>query len=162
MAKNREIWKDVVGYEGAYKVSNLGNVKSFKYNQKKLSSLSNVNGYLRVVLTINKKSTNISAHRLVALAFIPNIENKPVVNHLNGIRNDNRVENLEWCTQRDNIIHAIKTGLNKMGKVANLTKKQEQEIRKLNKTHFKNEIAEIYNISIYKVNKIIGNKILNK
>lgn len=111
----QEIWKDVIGYEGLYKVSNLGNVISINYNGTKKSKLLayhlNYKGYARVHLTKNKQDKYMSVHRLVAEAFIPNIKKYPQVNHKNGIKVDNRVDNLEWCTNEYNFQHALNTGL---------------------------------------------------
>jgi hypothetical protein len=113
-----EIYKDVVGYEGIYQVSNLGNVKSLhkkSLNGFVLKPLKS-HGYCRVGLFDNKHKY-FMIHRLVALAFIPNPNHYPFINHINGIKNDNRVENLEWVTHSQNILHAFKTGLksNKKG-----------------------------------------------
>jgi hypothetical protein len=107
-----EIWKDIVGYEGLYQVSNLGNIKSVNKN-KILSPKHNHDGYLRIQLWRKQHVIFVGIHRLVSEAFIENPDNKPFVNHINGIKNDNRLENLEWCTQRENINHAWKNGLSK-------------------------------------------------
>ena len=114
----KEIWKDIKGYEEMYQISNLGNVKSLTRNTKNkykqehfLKLFISKNGYKRVELRKYKKGKKYCVHRLVALAFIPNPLNKPQVNHINGIKTDNRVENLEWATNSENIKHAIKTGL---------------------------------------------------
>jgi hypothetical protein len=109
-----EIYKDVVGYEGIYQVSNLGNVKRFyKKNQNGIiiKPINNGRGYYRVGLYKNKKPKYCYIHRLIAECFINNINNYKTVNHINGIKNDNRLENLEWCSYADNNIHALQTGL---------------------------------------------------
>ena len=105
---NEEIWKDIKGYEGLYKVSNLGNIKSlpksrgFIIQKEKLIALENSNGYLRCRLHNNKKSKKFFVHILVANAFIENKFNKPQIDHINRNRSDNRVENLRWCTGKEN------------------------------------------------------------
>lgn len=117
----KEIWKDIKDYENFYQVSNLGNVRSLdrvlnnrfgKYIKKgTLMTVNNSNRYPMVLLFINWKFKCVKIHRLVAEAFIPNPNNKPEVNHINGIRTDNRVENLEWVTRCENMQHAKKNGL---------------------------------------------------
>lgn len=103
-----EIWKDVKGYEGEYLVSNMGRVKSIKKKFGKfehetiLKPATVWTGYQRINLVKDKKSKSIFVHRVVAEAFLDNPENKPIINHINGDRTDNRVENLEWCTQKEN------------------------------------------------------------
>ena len=114
-----EIWKDVVGYEGFYQVSNLGNVKrvgSFRgvnkayLNNYYLKPKDNGKGYYRIKLTVNNKSKRVMLHRIIAEAFISNPNNYPYINHINAIRKDNRLENLEWCTQGQNCLHSVKMG----------------------------------------------------
>jgi len=106
-----ENWKNVVGYEGLYEVSDLGRVKnSLGKIMKCFYKDKAIDNYLRIGLNKNGASKKYTVHRLVALAFIPNTENKPLINHKNGIKNDNRISNLEWCTSSENRIHSIKMG----------------------------------------------------
>ena len=113
-----EVWKDIKGYEGYYQVSNLGEVRAIghKWQRKGVHKIklheNNGYGYLMADLHKNNKSKSIAVHRLVAQAFIPNPENKQQVNHKNGDKTDNRVENLEWATAKENIRHAFDNGLN--------------------------------------------------
>jgi len=106
---NIETWKILSEFAGKYEVSNFGNVR-FCTN-KKLLKKSFRGGYVRVWLIEGNFKKQLSIHRLVAKLFIENFYNKPQVNHINGIKDDNRVDNLEWCTNRENVLHAIKTGL---------------------------------------------------
>lgn len=105
-----EMWKNIDGYNGIYQVSNLGNVRSLNYNKtgvaKELSPSIKKSGYKMVTLQTGATVKYHLLHRLVAKAFVPNPENKPVVNHKNGKKYDNRAENLEWVTNRENQLHA--------------------------------------------------------
>lgn len=108
----KEIWKEVPGYDGKYEVSNLGRVKSFNshpYTGPKIMVNSVMrNGYARVELSKNKSSKTFLVHRLIATVFIPNPDNKRTVNHINGNKLDNRVENLEWATDKENRNHYLR------------------------------------------------------
>lgn len=122
-----EVWKDIEGYEELYQISNLGRTKSLgrtiertgpkgnkfyrTYPEKILICHKDLKGYYRTNLALNGRNTTVKIHRLVAQAFIPNPENKPQVNHINGNKKDNRVENLEWTTNNENMKHAYNTGL---------------------------------------------------
>lgn len=119
MEHQSEIWKPIRGYEGSYEVSNLGNVRSLdrKYrgsNQfgssfiftkkgKLLKPKKRKDGYLSVALCNKQKAKHISIHRLVALTFLSNPNNYPVINHKDEDKTNNNVNNLEWCTQSYNI-----------------------------------------------------------
>lgn len=112
-----EIWKDVVGYEGYYRVSNLGRVKSVPrktvtniVRDKILSDFDNGHGYRYITFSIKQKRKNYYIHRLVANAFISNIENKPSINHIDSNRSNNNVSNLEWVTVKENVAHCKENG----------------------------------------------------
>lgn len=100
MSEEVEVWKDVLGYEGLYEVSNFGNIRNNR--GKILSYKPGNNGYVRVILRKNGTEGRLSIHRLVAQAFIENPENKPEVDHINRIKNDNRVINLRWAYSHEN------------------------------------------------------------
>lgn len=107
-----EIWKDIKGYEGLYKVSNFGRIKSFYHNKEKILILgSNSSGYAIVGLWKNGTEKFYSVHRIVAIHFIPNCQNKFEVNHIDGNKKNNNVENLEWVSKSENMKHAVNTGL---------------------------------------------------
>ena len=111
----QEIWKDIKGYVGLYQVSNLGRFKSlprntknqYKYKERILKLSEDKDGYLLV--NLNRKT--FRSHVIVAQTFIKNDDNKPQINHIDGNKKNNNVDNLEWVTNRENIIHAYKNGL---------------------------------------------------
>lgn len=109
-----EQWKDIEGYEGLYQVSNLGNVKSlnrtsikegrdYRVKEKILKTFLCSSGYPTVVLSNNGKKETLMVHRLVALHFIPNPHKYEQINHKDENKNNNNVDNLEWCTQDYNL-----------------------------------------------------------
>jgi hypothetical protein len=121
--QEKEVWIDIVGYEGIYQVSSFGSVKcpyrewlGYKGNKRVISNLilkssDNGRGYLIVGLRKNNHQRMEKVHRLVAEAFILNPLNKKEVNHINGVKTDNHVNNLEWITRSENQKHAVKNGL---------------------------------------------------
>ncbi|MDT3429186.1 hypothetical protein J2Z22_004786 [Paenibacillus forsythiae] len=112
-----EEWLPVVGYEGLYEVSNLGRVKrlsnSATRKEKMLKPQIQRDGYQRVTLYKKGQKKRKAIHRLVAIAFIPNPENKEQVNHLDADKLNNKLANLQWATRKENITHAITLGLMK-------------------------------------------------
>lgn len=165
-----EVWKDVVGYEGYYKVSNLGNVKRIIKNgvaAERLLSPSTYSGYPRVCLCVDGRQNNYLVHRLVAIAFLGKPESNKEVNHINGIKGDSRLENLEWVTSRENHIHAVKMGLSTFASISGenshkskLTESDVSEIIKLrlvDKLKFR-EIGEKYNVVMSTIQKIFHKK----
>ena len=117
-----EIWKDIQGYEGFYQISNLGNVKSLERvidkgngilqhrKERIMNKRESVDGYYIAKLNVNKKSTSIAIHILVARHFIDNPNNYPEVNHKDCNRKNNQVDNLEWCTHQQNVEHSKQLG----------------------------------------------------
>lgn len=105
-----EEWKDVIGYEGRYKVSSFGRVRSFVNGSKK-GCILHPNRHRQGYFWIRLDGKCKLIHRLVAEAFIPNPENKKTINHIDGVKSNNCVENLEWATQSENNKHAFRTGL---------------------------------------------------
>lgn len=110
-----EIWKDIKGYEGKYQISNYGRVKAFNCQnrgyEKILSLQTKPDGYLCVQLYNKNKPFTITIHRLVAIHFIENPEFKPEVNHIDCIKTNNHIDNLEWVTRSENIQHGYDNGL---------------------------------------------------
>lgn len=126
-----EIWKNIKGYEGLYQISNLGKVKSLerkRYNgqnyymqQEKILKLQNDKyGYKTIMLHKDKKSKNLKVHRLVAQAFLTNPQNKLEINHKDGNKSNNCVNNLEWCTSIENVRHAFSNNLIKQHNNTNI------------------------------------------
>jgi len=156
-----EIWKDIKEYEELYKVSNLGNIKSCKNNDKILKQCS-TGRYLIVHLSKNGISKNFYVHRLVASCFIENINNKNQVNHKDGNRLNNNSNNLEWVSSKENVNHAIDIGLTKRKGEFNsnsfLTEKEVLSIRDEIKTNSTSYLAKKYKVKPACISKIILKK----
>lgn len=155
-----ETWKDIVGYENKYQVSNLGRIKTIPHY------VSNHTGQILLkehiskgyktkkgYLCIELKGKSLRVHRLVATAFLPKVKGKNQVNHIDGNKQNNRIDNLEWCDNRENQKHAYKIGLQHRRENAGRKKK------KVGKYNLKNELIQTYeSISqATKENKIKGN-----
>ena len=161
-----EVWKDIKDYEGIYQVSNFGNVKSlgneFSRKERLLKLSPQSKGYLTVVLQKNSTRRMVLVHRLVAHYFIPNIDNKPQVNHINGIKTDNRVENLEWVLHRENLDHAIKNNLVLKGEKNRNSKLKDVDVIKIHSLLQKGittkELSETYNVSYSTIDGIRTNR----
>lgn len=157
MSTIKELWLPIKGYEGLYEVSNTGYVRSIRRNIM-IKPYLNHTGYLMVNLWCNCKQDKRLVSRLVAEHFVENKMNKPYVNHINGIKTDNRCNNLEWCTQSENVKHAYDTNLHKIvhRKLSDEDVLKIIELRKIN-TPIK-EIAQKYNVSISLVSMLINGK----
>lgn len=176
-----ELWKDVAGYEGLYQISNKGRVKSLphivrrksKWDEKKHTEFMSkerflspciVRGYERVVLFKEGTGTKFLVHRLVAAAFIENENPKyTIINHKDGNKLNNTVENLEWCDYNLNMQHAYDTGLQKLHEEHHQSKLKNEEvaeIRRLRQTEHltSGQLAEMFNVSKSSIKNILNYK----
>jgi len=158
-------YKEIKGYEN-YLISNEGRVFSF-YTKKVLKPWKDRGGYFNVGLWKNGIREHHTIHRLVALAFVPNPENKPTVNHIDGCKINNFVENLEWCSQKENVHHAWSSGLSKPTRLeglkngrSKLTEDQVLEIRRLYKTgdYYQKALAKMFDVTRVNIGRIINRK----
>ena len=160
-----EIWKGVIyqgiDYSWRFECSNLGRIRN-AINKHIYTPHKSGIGYFQICTTVNDKRKNIKVHKAVAESFIDNPNNLPVVNHKDGNKENNNVDNLEWVTQKENIQHAVRTGLMKSGEKhhnVKLTDKEILEIRDLyrHKSYNQREIGEIYGVSRSHVSAIVLN-----
>lgn len=175
---NNEIWVNVKGYEDSYMVSNFGRIKSKDRNVIRLNGFEiftkgglrknslKKSGYFDIGLWKEGNVKRFSVHKLVAINFIPNPYNNPVINHKNCDKKDNRVENLEWCTHKENIQHSWINGLSyvlKGEKAVNsiLTRQKVLAIRRLFKINPKSNqrnIAKKLNVHYVTINNVVNSK----
>lgn len=158
MQGTKEIWIDVVGYEGLYKISNCGSVKnqdgSIKIQHQR-------KGYFSVNLYRNAKFKNKTVHRLVAIAFIPNPNNYPQVNHIDGDKLNNQHSNLEWCTPKQNTNHAINNNLRRQAvgesyRHSKLNDNKVRKIRLMSKYMTHQAIADKFNVRQSCITRVIN------
>ncbi len=158
-----EIWKDIQGYEGFYKVSTHGNVRSVerlvkvgcseRINKGRLMALTcDTDGYFQLHLSKNSIVKVYKVHRLVAETFIPNPENKPLPNHKNGLKQINHYKNLEWVTHAENSQHAYDTGLHVAltGEAHQNSKRKDTDILEIRRLHSE------YGYTYHKISKMVG------
>ena len=148
----KEIWKDIEGYADLYRISNYGNVYSFGNSKNvkpsKMKGWINKYGYRMVDLYKDKKCKHHFVSRLVAQHFIDNSENKKQVNHIDGDKLNNRVNNLEWVTGQENKEHAVKLKLHPHNETHGMAKLTNEDVKKIRLSTLKNsEIAKLYNVT---------------
>lgn len=107
----QEEWKNIIGFEGLYDISNKSRVRSIFRYKIILKPILCKNGYLSYNLCKNNIQKKKTIHRLIAIAFVPNPDNKPCINHIDGNKLNNNIDNLEWVTHKENIQHASNFGL---------------------------------------------------
>lgn len=132
VSQSNEVWKPVIGYDGLYEVSNLGRIVNRKTGTIRKPTYSGRGRYPAIILPRGGGPKTAYIHRIVATAFLGHSQDKPQVNHINGNVNDNRADNLEWCTNSENNLHAFRV-LGRVVGTAKFTPSQAVEIYKLAK-----------------------------
>jgi hypothetical protein len=171
-------WKEIKGNREIYEVSTSGDIRTKnrtgtrgkRVNGHALTQRDNSNGYLRCNMNIDGKPRSYLTHRLVAKSFISNPENKPYVNHIDGNKHNNKVDNLEWCTRSENEKHAWAIGLKKdvstKGELHGMHKLKETDVRFIRDNHVRNggtiktgELAKMFSVNPQTVTDIVSNRI---
>jgi hypothetical protein len=165
MKQDIEIWKPLKNYEVLYEISNLGRVRSLIKKGNSLYKIKKTNmdvstGYINIQLRKNNIPLTKRVHRLVAETFIPNLDNKPIVNHIDGNKKNNRVDNLKWVTYSENTLHSFKLGLQKkiFGNNNYITKIKDEDVLKIRelikegKTN--RDIAKLYKVNPSQISRI--------
>ena len=164
-----EVWKDVKDFEGLYQVSNIGNVKRLVskrvFAERLIGSSIDRYGYVKRVLCKNGKMFHFTEHRLVGMAFVENPQNKATINHINGIKTDNKVENLEWNTQLENKQNAVNSGLTNLKGTnhpkCKLSEEQVLEIREIGFSQTRTSLSKKYGVCRNSILGIIMGKSWN-
>lgn len=170
-----EVWKNIIDFEGYYKVSNKGRILKLEqtiyyktgdfYIEPKqlIKAVPNRDNYYRVSLSKNGIRKYCLVHRLVAQTFIPNPENKSQVNHKKGITTDNRASQLEWSTPKENTNHAVNTGLTPVGERCSWSKLKTTEVKRIRKLRRTkklsfDKLSLMFNVSRKNISKIVNFK----
>lgn len=149
--------KDIPGFDGylATKDGKIYSKKAGRYIKQRLNEF----GYFRVTLWVNRKNKHAFVHRLVALAYLPNPSNLPFINHMDGVRTNNHLDNLEWCTAKYNTQHSIKAGRHPVARTRALSAARVKEIRMLSTSGLrKSQIAKQLGLSWDAVRDVVDNR----
>lgn len=182
LGEPQEEWRDIKGYEGIYQVSSLGNVRSLDIIQKrsngKVECLFKIRGKILKpyqtgktaknndgYLTVNLSKKQHKVHRLVAEAFLENPHKLEQINHIDGDKTNNRVDNLEWCSPQKNVHHAYEIGLSRTGEEIWCTKLKEEDVAEIRKTYIKGDkergakpLSRKYGVSNTTIRRIVNKK----
>lgn len=165
----REIWKPIKGWEKTYEISSLGRVRSLDRLDRRgvfhkgiiRKIVPNNLGYSTIFLRIGDIRKLKKIHRLVAEAFIPNPENKPEVNHKDGVKANNHVDNLEWVTKSENELHAYRTGAKSYGERHPLSKLSDEDVINIRLLYTRGDITQSQIADYYRVNQSFVSGLVN-
>lgn len=178
--KEYEVWKDIKGYEGIYQISNLGRVKSLERTVESGNKMRNLKetirtpvkhklGYMGLNLSKDSKIKGHLIHRLVAMHFVPNPNRSPEVNHIDGVKTNNVHTNLEWCTRKENINHAIDNALTRQNGTdshwSKLTNDEVSSIRFIYKEDERvtyEELAERFEVGASTIGRVVRGEVYTK
>ena len=158
-----ECWETINEYEGLYEISNLGRIRNIRYKNI-LKPGNHRDGYLKICLSKNNSKRTFQVHRLVALAFLPKVNGKKYVNHKDGNKKNNNVNNLEWCTRSENQKHAYKLGLQvplkgECLKHSKLTEVDIYKIFELSKRGVEQyNLAEMFNVNQSTISRVLNGR----
>jgi hypothetical protein len=160
------MWKDVPTFSGRYEASETGEIRHATTKHIRKQRINKF-GYCQINISRNDgtgKSNTVLVHKLIAETFIPNPDNLPEINHINGVKSDNRVENLEWCTRSENQIHAYKMGLSYVyhgeeHPKAKFTNEQAHQVKQMyNNGISQQKIADFFHVSQTTIGRILRGK----